>query len=70
MVDQEMLQDLTESYLKSLILEASDTPNTDFDARAPFGELGINSYQVLKIIKCLKLTSGRCRRVCFSRTIT
>jgi acyl transferase domain-containing protein/tryptophanase/acyl carrier protein len=58
MVDQEMLQDLTESYLKSLILEASDTPNTDFDARAPFGELGINSYQVLKIIKMLEADFG------------
>ncbi len=51
---QELLRDLTESYLKSLIAEASGSLNPDFDSSAPFGELGINSFHVLKIIKKLE----------------
>src|SRR5215813_4566042 len=51
---QELLRDLTESYLKSLIAEISGSLNPDFDSSAPFGELGINSFQVLKIIKRLE----------------
>ncbi|HEY7183632.1 MAG TPA: beta-ketoacyl synthase N-terminal-like domain-containing protein, partial [Blastocatellia bacterium] len=51
---QELLRDLTESYLKSLIVEISGSLNPDFDSSAPFGELGINSFHVLKIIKRLE----------------
>jgi acyl transferase domain-containing protein/tryptophanase/acyl carrier protein len=51
---QELLRDLTESYLKSLIADASGSLNPDFDPSTPFGELGINSFQVLKIIKKLE----------------
>ena len=54
MVNQEILVDLTESYLKSVISEASGSLSTDFDSLAAFGELGINSFQVLKIIKTLE----------------
>ena len=58
MIDQELLRDLTESYLKSLIAEASDALHADFDSFAAFGELGINSFQVLKIIKRLEADFG------------
>src|SRR5215475_13232040 len=51
---QELLRDLTESYLKSLIAEISGSLNPDFDSFAPFGELGVNSFHVLKIIKKLE----------------
>src|SRR5215475_4424923 len=51
---QELLRDLTESYLKSLIAEISGSLNPDFDSSAPFGELGIDSFHVLKIIKKLE----------------
>lgn len=54
MIDQELLHDLTESYLKALISEVSDSLSPDFDSFAAFGELGINSFQVLKIIKKLE----------------
>src|SRR5215475_12979313 len=59
MSSQELLEDLTQSYLKSVISEASGTLSADFDARAPFGELGINSFSVLKIIKKLEVDFGR-----------
>src|SRR6185436_20253788 len=54
MIDQERLHDLTESYLKSVISEASDRLSPDFDSCSAFGELGIDSFQVLKIIKKLE----------------
>jgi len=54
MIEQERLHDLTESYLKSVISEAADSLSHDFDSLAPFGELGINSFQVLKIIRKLE----------------
>jgi len=60
MIDQqELIRDLTESYLKSLIAEASDSLDTSFDPSAPFGELGLNSFHVLKIIKKLEADFGR-----------
>jgi acyl transferase domain-containing protein/tryptophanase/acyl carrier protein len=59
MIDQELLHDLTESYLKSVISEASESLHPDFDSFAAFGELGINSFQVLKIIKKLEGDFGR-----------
>ena len=54
MIDQELLRDLCESYLKSLISEVSGTLSSDFDSFAPFGELGIDSFHVLKIVKRLE----------------
>ncbi len=58
MVNQELLVDLTESYLKSVISEAAASLSSDFDSFAAFGELGINSFQVLKIIKTLESDFG------------
>ena len=53
-----MLLELTESYLKSLVAETSASLGTDFDSSAPFGELGIDSFRVLKIIKALEADFG------------
>src|SRR5260221_263477 len=50
MIYQELLRDLTECYLKSLISEVSDSLSADFDSLAPFAELGIDSCYLLKII--------------------
>src|SRR5437764_8508902 len=58
MIERETLHDLTESYLKAVISEASESLNSDFDSFAAFGELGINSFQVLKIIKKLEADFG------------
>jgi len=58
MIDQELILELTESYLKYLISEASESLSSDFDSLAPFGELGINSFHVLKIIKVLEADFG------------
>ena len=55
---QELLRELTETYLKSLISEASGTLGSDFDSSAPFGELGIDSFCVLKIIRRLEADFG------------
>jgi polyketide synthase PksN len=54
MIDQELLRELTESYLKSVVSDASDSLSPEFDSFAAFGELGINSFQILKIIKKLE----------------
>src|SRR2546430_2074715 len=58
MIHQEVLQDLTESYLKSLIAETSGASSSKFDSLAPFGELGIDSFYVLKIIRRLEADFG------------
>ncbi|HYK02059.1 MAG TPA: SDR family NAD(P)-dependent oxidoreductase [Thermoanaerobaculia bacterium] len=58
-MDYELLRDLTESYLKSVIAEAAAGElNPHFDSFTVFGELGINSFQVLKIIKKLEADFG------------
>jgi len=54
MMTQELLRDLTESYLKSLFSETSGLLTPDFDSFASFGEIGINSFHVLKIISRLE----------------
>lgn len=59
MIDQEHLLDLTESYLKTLIAEVTSAENNDYDSYAPFGELGIDSFFVLKIVKALENDFGR-----------
>lgn len=53
-MNQELLRDLTESYLKALFSETSGLLTSDFDSFASFGELGINSFHVLKIISRLE----------------
>ena len=59
MVPQEHLRDVTESYLKSVIAETAGTPGLDIDAHAAFGEMGIDSFHVLKIVKRLEADFGR-----------
>jgi acyl transferase domain-containing protein/tryptophanase/acyl carrier protein len=54
MIHQEQLRDLTESYLKSLMCEVAGSLSPDFDSLTPFGELGIDSFHVLKIVKRLE----------------
>lgn len=58
MIYQEQLRDLTELFLKSLISEVSGSLRSDFDSAAPFGELGIDSFCVLKIIRRLEADFG------------
>src|SRR6266498_6097514 len=58
MIRQELLQDSTESYLKSLIADASGSLSPDFDSFAPFGELGIDSFRVLKVLRKLEADFG------------
>src|SRR5438270_6094025 len=58
MMTQELLRELTESYLKSLFAETSELSISDFDSFASYGELGINSFHVLKIISRLESDFG------------
>jgi acyl carrier protein len=58
MTNQEFLLERTESYVKGLISELSNSLTPDFDSLAPFGELGLDSFHVLKIIKALEADFG------------
>ncbi|ATQ76795.1 hypothetical protein CR152_21450 [Massilia violaceinigra] len=58
MLSQEMLLEYTESHLKSLIADTSASLGINFDTAAPFGELGIDSFRILKIIKALEADFG------------
>lgn len=53
------LLDGAERYLQCLITQAAELSQGAVDARVPFGELGINSFHVLKIIKRLEADFGR-----------
>ena len=65
MIDQENLLELTESYLKSLVSDTSNSLDSEFDSFAPFQELGIDSFYVLKIIKKLERDFGPYLKPCF-----
>ena len=58
MIDQEKLIEYTEFYLKSLFSGVSDCLPENFDAFSPFGDLGIDSFRILKIIKLLEVDFG------------
>ena len=58
MIENDFLHEKTETYLKSLISGISNNLPLDFDSTAPFGELGLNSFLVLKVIKCLESDFG------------
>ena len=58
MTDHERLLELTQAYLKSLVSSVSGFVSADFDSCAPFGELGVDSFRVLKIIKALEADFG------------
>lgn len=57
MMDHDTLQERTEAYLKALICQAADAALV-FDAETPFGEIGVNSFLVLKILKRLEQDFG------------
>ena len=59
MATQNSLLELTESYLQSLFADAVGMAASGFDTSAPFGELGIDSFRVLKLIKVLEADFGR-----------
>jgi polyketide synthase PksN len=59
MLDTEQLLELTERYLKDLVANTAASLSADFDAAAPFGELGIDSFRILKITKTLEADFGR-----------
>ena len=52
------LQERAEVYLKSLFVDAQPALTMDFDGATAFGELGIDSFRVLKIIKRLESDFG------------
>src|ERR1700722_2420421 len=54
MHNEPLLLEVTESYLKSLIGEVCNSPDARYDSLAPFRELAIDSFHVLKIIKRLE----------------
>jgi acyl transferase domain-containing protein/tryptophanase/acyl carrier protein len=56
--DDERLKDLAETHLKALILEVSGSGPMHVDSRAPFSELGVDSFRVLKIVKMLEADFG------------
>jgi polyketide synthase PksN len=58
MPHQESLLELTESYLKALFRDTLDLPAAEFDSSTPFGELGVDSFRVLKLIKALEADFG------------
>ncbi len=59
MTDRDRLLDFAQGYLKALIAEAADSLDADFDSATPFGELGIDSFRVLRIVKSLEQDFGR-----------
>jgi polyketide synthase PksN len=58
MQNRDQLLARTEAYLKGLFAEASGLPAAEFDAATPFGELGVDSFRVLKILKALEADFG------------
>ena len=58
MNNQESLIELTENYLKALLADVSGKSPESFDVQAPFGELGIDSFHVLKIVGALEKDFG------------
>jgi polyketide synthase PksN len=58
-IDQDRLLEPTESYLKALVSGVSGSSSAHFDSRTPFGELGVDSFRVLKILKMLEADFGK-----------
>jgi polyketide synthase PksN len=65
MIDRDLLQELTETYLRGVVLEAFEAaePPLDpaehpFDSFTPFREFGIDSFLVLKILRRLEVDFG------------
>ena len=58
MSDRTHLIEPTERYLASLVAESSGIARSGFDAATSFGDLGVDSFRVLKIIKALEADFG------------
>lgn len=58
MQNRDQLLARAEAYLKGLFAEASGLPVAEFDPATPFGELGVDSFRVLKILKALEADFG------------
>jgi polyketide synthase PksN len=58
-IEDATVREHAETYLKSLIAQAADGLADDFDSTAPFGDLGISSFYVLKILSRLEADFGR-----------
>lgn len=58
MFNQEELFEVTEHYLSSLIAVVCGDLPREIDSSTPFGELGIDSFRVLKIVKALEADFG------------
>ena len=65
MIDRDLLQEVTESYLTGVVLgifEEADPPldptEHPFDGFTPFREFGIDSFLVLKILRRLERDFG------------
>lgn len=59
MTDRDRLFGFASGYLKSLIAESAGMIDADFDPATPFGDLGIDSFRVLRIVKSLEQDFGR-----------
>jgi acyl transferase domain-containing protein/tryptophanase/acyl carrier protein len=57
-IPRDQLRDFAESYLKSLISSVADSLPSHVDTRAPFRELGIDSFHVLQILRALERDFG------------
>ncbi len=59
MTDRDRLFEFARRYLKALIAESAESIDADFDPATPFGDLGIDSFRVLRIVKSLEQDFGR-----------
>lgn len=59
MTDRDRLFEFARRYLKSLIAGSAESIDADFDPATPFGDLGIDSFRVLRIVKSLEQDFGR-----------
>jgi len=62
MANEDPVRCRAEDYLKSVIAEVTESRPEEFDARAPFAELAIDSFRVLKIVKRLERDFGNLRK--------
>ena len=58
MMEHDVLVELTEGYVASIISEVTNAEASGLDFHAPFQELGIDSFYALKIINILDETFG------------
>ena len=59
MTDRGRLFEFAQRYLRSLIAESVGSIDAAFDPSTPFGDLGIDSFRVLRIVKSLEQDFGR-----------